>query len=100
MTYALTAVTAPVYPTSLRASGIGAASALGRLGASIAPLIGRLLLAAGLSPIQIFGMLVVPRAVALLASNSFPRITRSAHEGCGGDRDTWVVPFGADQEIA
>ncbi len=64
--YALTAFAAIVYPTPLRASGIGAAGACGRLGATIAPLIGGWLLASGLAALQILTALIIPMACALL----------------------------------
>lgn len=64
--YALTAFAAIVYPTSLRASGIGAAGAFGRFGATVAPLIGGWLLSQQLAALEILSSLIVPMAFALL----------------------------------
>ncbi|MFV8820010.1 MFS transporter [Haliea sp. E17] len=64
--YALTSFAAIVYPTGLRASGIGAAGACGRFGATLAPLIGGWLLAQQLAALQILTGLIIPMAAALL----------------------------------
>ncbi|TGD72286.1 MFS transporter [Mangrovimicrobium sediminis] len=77
--YALTAFAAIVYPTSLRASGIGAAGALGRFGATIAPLAGSWLLAQGLAALHILSSLILPMACALLLIALFGR--RAARSG-------------------
>lgn len=65
VSYALVAVAAIVYPTELRAGGIGAGGAMGRLGASAAPLIGGGLLALNFSATTIMTGLVVPTLIAL-----------------------------------
>ena len=66
VSYALVAVAAIVYPTHLRAAGIGSGGAVGRLGAAIAPLIGGLLLALDLSALEILSGLVIPMVAAML----------------------------------
>ncbi len=71
--YALTAFAAIVYPTSLRASGIGAAGALGRFGATVAPLAGSILLGQGMAALHILSSLIVPMACALLLIALFAR---------------------------
>ncbi len=71
--YALTAFAAIVYPTPLRASGIGAAGACGRFGATIAPLIGGWFLARDLAALQILSSLIIPMACALALVLLFAR---------------------------
>jgi AAHS family 4-hydroxybenzoate transporter-like MFS transporter len=64
--YGLAAIAAIVYPTSIRASGIGAFGAVGRVGATLAPLAGGWLLANGFSALHVLTSLIVPMAAACL----------------------------------
>lgn len=72
--YAMTALAALVYPTELRAGGIGAASAMGRLGATVAPLVGGWLLALNWSALQIFTGLIGPMLVGAVIIALFSRL--------------------------
>jgi MFS transporter, AAHS family, 4-hydroxybenzoate transporter len=56
----LYAVAASIYPTEIRSTGIGWAIGFGRLGAIIGPLLGGLLMGAGLSMSQNFIIFSVP----------------------------------------
>ncbi len=74
VSYAVAALAAVVYPAPLRAAGIGAASAMGRLGATLAPVVGGWLIALGASVVQIFAGLVVPMVVGLVIVYLFARL--------------------------
>ena len=73
VSYALAAVASYVYPPELRAGGIGAAAAVGRLGSTVAPLIGGLLMALGLSAIEILTSLIGPLLLAMVIVQLFSR---------------------------
>lgn len=80
VTYSIAALSGLLYPTELRAAGIGSASALGRVGAIFAPIMGGYLLSLGATPVQIFTALLVPvvtgTAIALLFANKL-RVSRA-----------------------
>lgn len=63
----MNAVTANIYPVSVRATGIGWALGVGRFGAIIGPLIGGLLLGLGLTSPQVILSTIVPILVAAVA---------------------------------
>lgn len=66
----LTAYVPSFYPTSIRSSGVGVIQALGRFGSLIGPLIGGLMLSAGLSPHQLFqvsALIPVMSSLSILA---------------------------------
>ena len=63
---ALNAYTASIYPTSVRAVGLGWALGIGRIGAIVSPLIGAGLLLAGFSPKHMLLALSVPAGLAAL----------------------------------
>jgi AAHS family 4-hydroxybenzoate transporter-like MFS transporter len=63
----MNAVTASLYPTSLRATGIGWALGVGRVGSIIGPAAGGLLLAEGWNPSAILQASMVPALIASLA---------------------------------
>jgi AAHS family 4-hydroxybenzoate transporter-like MFS transporter len=65
-TYAMAAIATHVYPTPIRASGVGAFGAMGRVSATLAPLAGGLLLALGFSALQILTFLIIPMAMAFV----------------------------------
>lgn len=73
VSYAMAALAAIVYPTDLRASGIGAASAMGRVGATLAPAVGGWLLALGWTVTSIFTGLIVPMIAGVLIVMVFAR---------------------------
>lgn len=61
------ALTAAVYPTAIRATGVGWALGVGRIGAIVGPLVGGVLLAAGWGPQNLILLAVVPAVIASLA---------------------------------
>lgn len=63
----LNALAADLYPTELRATGIGWALGVGRIGAILGPLAGGWLIAAGLAPGYLLAMAAAPVLVAGLA---------------------------------
>lgn len=63
-TFALVAMLAMVYPSTLLATGIGWTGSVGRLGSISGPLIGSAAIAAGLSGASILTMLVVPAGLS------------------------------------
>ena len=73
VSYALAAVASSAYPVEMRAGGIGAAAAMGRVGATLAPIIGGGLMALGLSAIQILTSLIGPLLLALVIVRFFAR---------------------------
>ena len=68
----LNALAASYYPTTIRASGVGWALGVGRVGSIVAPMIGGMLLEMGWSPQRIFLAGMAPAlcgALAILASS-------------------------------
>jgi MFS transporter, AAHS family, 4-hydroxybenzoate transporter len=63
----MNALTAEVYPTSIRSTGVGWALGVGRVGSIIGPIAGGGLLALEWSPSLIFSLTIVPMLVAALA---------------------------------
>lgn len=63
----MNAVTSTLYPTTLRATGIGWALGIGRLGSILGPAIGGLLLASGWNSSAILQASILPTFVAALA---------------------------------
>jgi AAHS family 4-hydroxybenzoate transporter-like MFS transporter len=61
----ISAIAASMYPTSARASGVGWAYGVGRVGSIFGPVISGVLLAAGLGATSIVGLALVPGALAL-----------------------------------
>ncbi|WP_167854734.1 MFS transporter [Mangrovimicrobium sediminis] len=74
VSYAIGALAAATYPAELRAGGIGTASAMGRLGATLAPVFGGWLIAGGASVLEIFASLVAVVALGLVAVFVFSRV--------------------------
>lgn len=60
----ISAVAASVYPTVARATGVGWAYGIGRIGSIVGPTIGGLLIAAGLGAVTIFSLTIVPTLIA------------------------------------
>jgi benzoate transport len=63
----LYAVGPPLYPTAVRATGMGWAIGIGRLGAILAPIVSGALLDAGWAPAQLYFLFSAPFVVAALA---------------------------------
>jgi AAHS family 4-hydroxybenzoate transporter-like MFS transporter len=61
------AVGATLYPTELRATGLGLGAAVARVGAMLGPLVGGWALAGGASPIQTLSWLALPASLAVLS---------------------------------
>jgi MFS family permease len=61
------AVGASLYPTELRATGLGLGAAVARVGATLGPLVGGWELAGGASPIQTLSWLALPASLAVLS---------------------------------
>jgi MFS transporter, AAHS family, 4-hydroxybenzoate transporter len=64
--FALSALSAHIYPSEMRATGVGFASAAARVGAVLAPLAGSLLLAHGLSVIHVLMCLTIPLILCVI----------------------------------
>ncbi|HLI19593.1 MAG TPA: MFS transporter [Stellaceae bacterium] len=60
-------MSAVLYPTAVRSTGVGWALGVGRVGAIIGPVVGGLLLAAQFTPRSLFFMIAIPALVAALA---------------------------------
>jgi AAHS family 4-hydroxybenzoate transporter-like MFS transporter len=65
--YCMNALAANFYPTTLRATGVGWALGVGRIGSIIGPVVGGLMLSLGWSTEQLFAAAAAPAAVAALA---------------------------------
>jgi benzoate transport len=63
----LYAVGPPLYPTAVRATGMGWAIGIGRLGAILAPLVSGALLDHGWAPAQLYFLFAVPFVIAAIA---------------------------------
>jgi AAHS family 4-hydroxybenzoate transporter-like MFS transporter len=55
------------YPTAIRATGIGWALGVGRIGAVIGPAVGGILVGAGFAPANVFLANVVPAVIGVIA---------------------------------
>jgi AAHS family 4-hydroxybenzoate transporter-like MFS transporter len=60
-------LSAVIYPTAVRSTGVGWALGVGRVGAIIGPVVGGMLLAAHMSPRNLFFMIAIPALIAALA---------------------------------
>jgi AAHS family 4-hydroxybenzoate transporter-like MFS transporter len=76
---AANALAAAFYPTSVRASGVGWALGIGRIGSIIGPLVGGALLSAKWSTASVFGAAAAAALCAALAAFSLSRLA-----GLGG----------------
>jgi AAHS family 4-hydroxybenzoate transporter-like MFS transporter len=75
--YVLPGIAARVYPASLGATGIGSASAIGRIGGTLAPLAGSGLLLLGFDGVTLLLFLVPPMALGLALSLLAPLVMRA-----------------------
>ena len=71
-------MSASVYPTAIRSTGVGWALGVGRIGAIIGPVVGGVLLAAHFSPTNLFFSAAVPALVAAAAMFALGRRTTAA----------------------
>ena len=60
-------LSAVLYPTAVRSTGVGWALGVGRIGAIIGPVVGGMLLAAHFTPRNLFFMIAIPALVAALS---------------------------------
>ncbi|MDQ8028470.1 MAG: MFS transporter [Brevundimonas sp.] len=72
------ALTAAVYPTAIRATGVGWALGVGRIGAIVGPLVGGMLLAQAWSPQSLILLAVVPAVIASIAVFTLGAVRRNA----------------------
>jgi MFS family permease len=70
----LYAVGPPLYPTEVRATGMGFAIGVGRFGAIVAPILSGALLDRGWAPAQLYFLFSVPFAVAAVAMLAIRRL--------------------------
>ncbi len=76
--YLLAAISGRIYPVSVRATGIGMAWGIAKLGATISPLAGGGMMALGFSSIQILASLFAPMLLALVLAQFFSHVFRDA----------------------
>jgi MFS transporter, AAHS family, 4-hydroxybenzoate transporter len=81
--YVLPGIAARIYPPSLGATGIGAASAIGRIGSTFAPLAGSALLLAGFNGVGLLLFLLIPMALGVATSLLFPLAMRAGRTAIG-----------------
>jgi prolipoprotein diacylglyceryltransferase len=63
------------YPTDVRATGVGAAVAFGRIGNTVSPTVAGLMLGAGFAPQAVFWVMAVPLVMSCAALLLFHRLT-------------------------
>jgi benzoate transport len=80
----LYAVGPTLYPTAVRATGMGSAIGIGRLGAILAPILSGALLDRGWTPAHLYGLFAIPYVLAALAMLGI-----GAREA--GGKPTWVT---------
>jgi MFS transporter, AAHS family, 4-hydroxybenzoate transporter len=88
---AANALAATFYPTSIRATGVGWALGIGRIGSIIGPLVGGALLTAKWSTASVFGAAAVAALCAALAAFSLSRLAGMG--GSGKDTSDRPVPL-------
>jgi MFS transporter, AAHS family, 4-hydroxybenzoate transporter len=70
------ALSATLYPTAIRSTGVGWALGIGRVGSIIGPLVGGMMLAAQMSSQSVFVAAAVPALCASLAAYALSRLAR------------------------
>jgi AAHS family 4-hydroxybenzoate transporter-like MFS transporter len=73
---AMFGLAAGIYPTAIRATGIGSALGVGRIGSILGPLIGGALVKYGLPVEQIYLLAIVPPAISTIAIVTLWRYSR------------------------
>jgi AAHS family 4-hydroxybenzoate transporter-like MFS transporter len=75
--FALNALSATYYPPLIRATGIGWAASVGRIGAILSPMIGGWIIKLQVAPISVLGMLIIPVAMCAVGVFMFRNIFQS-----------------------
>jgi AAHS family 4-hydroxybenzoate transporter-like MFS transporter len=75
--FALNALSATYYPPLIRATGIGWAASVGRIGAILSPMIGGWILKLQVAPFAVLGMLIIPVALCIAGVFMFRNIFQS-----------------------
>jgi MFS transporter, AAHS family, 4-hydroxybenzoate transporter len=78
--FVLNAISAIYYPPLIRATGIGWAAGIGRIGAVLSPIIGGWIIKMQVAPSTVLGMLVVPVAMCALGTLMFRSIFQTSSE--------------------
>lgn len=78
--FVLNALSAIYYPPLIRATGIGWAAGVGRIGAVLSPMIGGWIIKMQVAPFAVLGMLVVPVAVCAIGVMMFRSIFKTLPE--------------------
>jgi AAHS family 4-hydroxybenzoate transporter-like MFS transporter len=92
---AANALAAAFYPTSVRATGVGWALGIGRVGSIVGPLIGGVLLTMRWSPASVFMVAAVAALCAALATFALSRLA-----GLGGNsRDAAARPTSVEARL-
>jgi len=76
--FVLNALSAIYYPPLIRATGIGWATGIGRIGAAISPLIGGWIIKMQVAPFAVLGMLIIPVAVCAVGVLMFRSIFQTS----------------------
>ncbi len=90
---AANALTAGFYPTSVRATGVGWALGIGRIGSIVGPLVGGVLLAGKWSASAVFMTAAAAAFCAALAALFLSRLTRSGAAGQPSSIDATLEPM-------
>jgi AAHS family 4-hydroxybenzoate transporter-like MFS transporter len=78
--FALNALSATFYPPLIRATGIGWAASVGRIGAILSPMIGGWILMMQIKPFAVLGMLIVPVAMCAIGVFMFRNIFQATSQ--------------------
>jgi AAHS family 4-hydroxybenzoate transporter-like MFS transporter len=76
----LNSLAAAIYPPAIRATGVGWATSIGRVGAALAPLVGAAAVGRQVAPLSVLGLLIVPVLACALTVILLLAVIR------GGDR--------------
>jgi nitrate/nitrite transporter NarK len=76
--FVLNALSAIYYPPLIRATGIGWAAGVGRIGAVLSPMIGGWIIKMHVAPFAVLGMLVVPVALCAVGVMMFRSIFQTS----------------------
>ncbi|MBN1567094.1 MAG: aromatic acid/H+ symport family MFS transporter [Acidobacteria bacterium] len=78
--FVLNALSAIYYPPLIRATGIGWAAGIGRIGAVLSPMIGGWIIKMQVAPSAVLGMLVIPVAICAAGVLMFRRVFQTSSE--------------------
>jgi nitrate/nitrite transporter NarK len=76
----LNALSAIYYPPLIRATGIGWAGGIGRIGAVLSPMVGGWIIKMEVAPFAVLGMLVIPVAICAIGVLMFRSTFKTAPE--------------------